>query len=66
MRVAHDPNSIIKIYYSKMKMYKQPEIEIFDLKGENLMQGVIVSPGTPTDPASPPGAGMPRRGTAIE
>ncbi len=49
-----------------MKMYKQPEIEIFDLQGENLMQGVIVSPGTPTDPASPPGAGMPRRGTAID
>lgn len=24
-----------------MKMYKKPIIEVFDLKGENLMQGVL-------------------------
>ena len=29
-----------------MKMYKKPILEVFDLKGENLMQGMITtSPG---------------------
>lgn len=28
-----------------MKMYKKPIIEVFDLKGENLMQGITTSPG---------------------
>ena len=27
-----------------MKMYKKPIIEVFDLKGENLMQGITTSP----------------------
>jgi len=49
-----------------MKMYKQPTTEVMNLKTASLMDGLSVSPGTPGDPASPPPAGMPRRGTPIE
>ncbi len=46
------------------KMYKQPKTEVLGVDGEYLMT-ISVSPGTPTDPSSPPGAGMPRRGERI-
>ena len=49
-----------------MKMYKKPIIEVEDLKTVSLMNGLVVSNGTPTDPASPPPAGMPRRGDIID
>lgn len=49
-----------------MKMYKQPQTEVMNLKTASLMQGVSVSPGTPDDPTNPPVPGMPRRGTPIE
>ena len=49
-----------------MKMYKQPQTEVMNLKTASLMQGVSVSPGTPTDPNNPPAPGMPRRGDIIE
>jgi hypothetical protein len=49
------------------KMYSKPNTEILDLNGDCLMQGSLsVSPGTPTDPSNPPGAGMPKRGTPID
>ena len=43
--------------------YNQPITEALDLKGGNLM--LSVSPGAPTDPSSPPPAGMPSRGDFI-
>jgi hypothetical protein len=43
------------------KMYKQPKTEVLGVNSEYLMQGISVSPGTPTDPTNPPGAGLPGR-----
>ena len=38
-----------------MKMYKQPNTEVVNLKGSDLMQvSLVVSTGTPDDPAAPP------------
>ncbi len=48
-----------------MKMYKKPMTEVMDLKTASLMQGVVVSPGTPVDPSTPPPVQMPRRGEVI-
>ena len=49
-----------------MKMYKQPIIEVSDLKTASLMQGITVSPGAPTDPSSPNPVHAPRRGEIID
>ena len=47
------------------KMYNQPVTEVMNLKTASLMQELSVSPGKVTNPASPPAAGMPRRGEMI-
>ena len=49
-----------------MKMYKNPTIEVTDLKTASLMQGITVSTGTPTDPSTPPPVQMPKRGDIID
>ena len=46
-------------------MYNQPTTEVINLKTASLMDGLVVSPGKVTDPASPPGVGAPGRGDLI-
>lgn len=49
-----------------MKMYKNPTIEVTDLKTASLMQGITVSTGSNADPNSPPPVNAPKRGDIID
>ena len=45
----------------KKNMYIEPKTEVLSVNTEHLMQGITVSPGSPTDPSNPPAVGMPGR-----
>lgn len=48
-------------------MYKKPITEISASEADSMMQGLVVSPGTPTNPGDAPVPGMPkRRGDIID
>lgn len=54
-------------YYRRMKrMYSKPNTEILDLKGENLMDGLTLSPTPGTGGGGGGATGAPRRGTPID
>jgi hypothetical protein len=48
------------------KMYSKPNTEILDLKGENLMDGLTLSPTPGTGGGGGGATGAPRRGTPID
>ena len=48
----------------KKNMYKQPQTEVLTIHSEYMMLDPV-SPATPTDPSSPPGAHAPKRGDLI-
>jgi hypothetical protein len=48
------------------RMYNKPNTEILDLKGENLMDGLTLSPTPGTGGGGGGATGAPRRGTPID
>ncbi len=48
------------------RMYSKPNTEILDLKGENLMDGLTLSPTPGTGGGGGGATGAPRRGTPID
>ena len=48
-----------------MKMYKKPTTEVMNLQTARLMDQVVVSPGSVTDPSNPPQVNAPKRGDLI-
>ncbi len=47
-------------------MYKQPKSDVTIINMEHMLMDVVVSPGAPTDPNTPPTPGAPARGGIIE